>query len=340
MNNSRNCYLDNAKFVLILLVVFGHFTLDQISFIPYMQGITNAIYSFHVPVFVFISGYVSKGATHKRSDVTKILYTFFVFQIMWIIYCKITHMGYYHSNLFIPTHQNWYLLAMFTWRLLVPYTTLFPRKRLFLVSVFFAFFVGWNDSFGAPLALHRTFYFMPIFLLGYYCDNINYIKNNFVKYRTIFAIILAVCLVSIFALSEFSPKLGKMIFMAYAPRVGNYDSNVNLFLFRIIGFVSSLLIGFSFLLLIPSRRISLLSLGKNTMAPYLLHMFYVYPIVYVLRLTHSYTVGFFSVLLLFFITVLISSEWVTKLLSPLTNMDAMLKVLNWHRILGSKTRRV
>lgn len=55
----RNYLFDNLKFLLIVLVVFGH-SLEEISLAQDYAIIRAWIYSFHMPAFVFISGYFSK----------------------------------------------------------------------------------------------------------------------------------------------------------------------------------------------------------------------------------------------------------------------------------------
>ena len=57
---------DNMKMVLIILVVFGH-ALEEIS-LEHEYGIIRAcIYSFHMPVFIFISGYFSGGGAQAKA---------------------------------------------------------------------------------------------------------------------------------------------------------------------------------------------------------------------------------------------------------------------------------
>lgn len=54
----RGYQYDNIKFILILFVIFGHL-------LEYIKGdisenIYRIIYTFHMPVFIFISGYFAK----------------------------------------------------------------------------------------------------------------------------------------------------------------------------------------------------------------------------------------------------------------------------------------
>lgn len=60
----RSLLFDNIKTVLIILVVLGH-ALEEIS-LEHEYGIIRAcIYSFHMPAFIFISGYFSGGTQTK-----------------------------------------------------------------------------------------------------------------------------------------------------------------------------------------------------------------------------------------------------------------------------------
>jgi len=61
MEKERDYLFDNIKGLLILLVVFGHmiesFAFKKSTSINVMY---YAIYTFHMPIFIFISGYFSK----------------------------------------------------------------------------------------------------------------------------------------------------------------------------------------------------------------------------------------------------------------------------------------
>lgn len=56
---------DNIKIVLIILVLFGH-ALEEISLENGYGIIRACIYSFHMPVFIFISGYFSGGGGQAK----------------------------------------------------------------------------------------------------------------------------------------------------------------------------------------------------------------------------------------------------------------------------------
>ncbi|MBS7565356.1 acyltransferase family protein [Mucilaginibacter sp. Bleaf8] len=62
LSKTRDYLFDNIKFFLITLVVFGHFIESYITQNIYQKVIFICIYSFHIPLFVFLSGYFSKSA--------------------------------------------------------------------------------------------------------------------------------------------------------------------------------------------------------------------------------------------------------------------------------------
>ena len=53
-------FFDNARAILILLVVFGHMLQPYTSGDKYLSALYLVIYSFHMPTFLFISGYFEK----------------------------------------------------------------------------------------------------------------------------------------------------------------------------------------------------------------------------------------------------------------------------------------
>ena len=55
--NGRNPVYDHAKLTLIFLVVLGHLIEPFIVKSRMLEGVFNFIYVFHMPAFIFISGY-------------------------------------------------------------------------------------------------------------------------------------------------------------------------------------------------------------------------------------------------------------------------------------------
>lgn len=70
--STRNAYFDNAKFVLIFLVVFGHMISPYRTDSEGMLSIYHFIFIFHMPVFILLAGYFSKNF-HKKGYYKKSL---------------------------------------------------------------------------------------------------------------------------------------------------------------------------------------------------------------------------------------------------------------------------
>lgn len=69
-NTTRDKTIDFIKGILILFVILGHTTLgltDMYSFDDTMYGIANVIYSFHMPCFIAVSGFLYSESRHSMS---------------------------------------------------------------------------------------------------------------------------------------------------------------------------------------------------------------------------------------------------------------------------------
>ena len=115
----RDPYFDNAKFILIVLVVLGHFFTSYAFHNEMIGAIYKTIYSFHMPAFVLLSGLFAKGFYEKGylTKITKrLILPYLIFQILYTIYY---YFLYEHSsfsiNLFAPQWSLWFLMSLFFW---------------------------------------------------------------------------------------------------------------------------------------------------------------------------------------------------------------------------------
>ena len=58
----RDAFFDNMKFIMIFLVFFGHMIRLYIDDNDLLRAIYVYIYFFHIPIFVYLSGFFSKNA--------------------------------------------------------------------------------------------------------------------------------------------------------------------------------------------------------------------------------------------------------------------------------------
>jgi fucose 4-O-acetylase-like acetyltransferase len=161
----RNYHIDNVKAVMIFLVVLGHF-LTTNKCVP-AQYLYKVIYFFHMPILVFISGYLSKFNFKKMF--CQLILPLILFQILYGAY---NYLIYGDSRL----EWNkcawglWYLLTLFYHKIILQIIIKLVNKRfyfwIFLSTIIFGLLIGFvplSDEF----SFSRTFVFFPIFFLGF-----------------------------------------------------------------------------------------------------------------------------------------------------------------------------
>ena len=139
--NIRFIVLDNIKGLLIFLVVFAHFLLNYSISHKYsiIHLLVNYIYGFHMPLFIFCSGFVSKSENSKSIiTIFKLLliYLIFNFSHAFILY----YYNHRKINFLQPYHSYWYLLCLIYWRLLIN----FVENQYFsiIISFILSFLIG------------------------------------------------------------------------------------------------------------------------------------------------------------------------------------------------------
>lgn len=170
--NTREKLFDNVRGILIYLVVLGHLMAFRREEAPIIKGIYYAIYMFHMPAFVFITGYFSKNTERSRDTaVEKFLIPFLVFNTTFTI---VEYIVKGKISLFTdkydftkPKWGLWFLLACFIWKLLAKE---FAHMRAALaVSIVIGLcvpFFPYNDSM---LGFGRSIGFLPFFVAGLRC---------------------------------------------------------------------------------------------------------------------------------------------------------------------------
>ena len=272
--SKRSKYFDNAKFILIFLVVFGH----VISPLKENDGVLFTLYTFiylfHMPAFIFISGYFSKGFKRKgyfRKTVKKILIPYLIFQFLYSVF-------YYLSgkedtlqfNLFQPHWTLWFLLSLFCWNGLL---YLFSRLKWkgVLISVVLGMTVGYIDQIGSFLSLSRTFVFFPYFLIGFLLNGDQLKKFIKGKYSPLLGIlVIAVTFVYFsfgFPENALPWLLGDRSYVA----MGMDQPNAGLY--RGVQYLLTILVIFGFLTFIPQFHFKLTKIGERTLYIYLFHGF-------------------------------------------------------------------
>jgi fucose 4-O-acetylase-like acetyltransferase len=163
--SGRYGHIDALKGAGILLVVFGHLIVKPSADSTLLQVLYTGIYSFHMPLFVFLSGIFAREVLKSR-DYQKIVWTlFFPLVVFQFIYLGVSHLtGWYSYSPFTPYWLLWFITSLIGWRILLP---LFASPAGLAVALLGAVFVGYDGTVGYALSAARTIYFLPFFVLGH-----------------------------------------------------------------------------------------------------------------------------------------------------------------------------
>jgi fucose 4-O-acetylase-like acetyltransferase len=158
-------HIDALKGAGILLVVLGHLIERPQSGSLLLGTIYPAIYSFHMPLFVFVSGIFAREVLKSR-DYDKIIWTLFlplvVFQPIYISVGVAT--GWNSYSPFAPYWILWFIASLIGWRILLP---LVASPAGLAVALLGALLAGFDGGVGYALSASRTIYFLPFFVLGH-----------------------------------------------------------------------------------------------------------------------------------------------------------------------------
>ena len=163
--SNRIALWDNLKFILITLVVGGHFAEQLTNYSSIYSSIFLFIYAFHMPLFIFISGYFHSD----RNTTKKVLFYIslgFSYKVISYLVDRINGYSQYTFNLLFDSGSAWFMfeLAIYTFALSLLKD---QNKRFILIgSIILACFIGYDKSIGDCLCLSRAIIFFPFYILG------------------------------------------------------------------------------------------------------------------------------------------------------------------------------
>ena len=261
----RYAYWDNIKGLLIALVVFAH-CLYAFQSRKIVDILVDGIYFFHMPAFVFVSGFFSKrsGARSARA-LLRLLVAYLLLMAVHLVMALIQRQG---LQLVTPMYSSWYLLALIAWRLVTPY---FSKVRgIIPLAIAASFLAGLWGEINNTLALARIISFYPFFLAGYFWPQE---RAERMMQRPLGARIPAGAGLLIVggALAALTKKFLDPVARDYL--FSSYQNGVlHPALVRAAIFAIAFACSFALLFLSPSRKIPILTkAGKNSLAVYLIH---------------------------------------------------------------------
>ncbi len=258
----RDYGFDNIKCTLIFSVVLGHL----LEFCGDFTVIYRMIYLFHMPVFVFVSGYFGKFGLRQMLDK---IWMYGLFQVLYILFERLIKGAQTPLQFTTPYWILWYLFVMIFYTALIPlYQVKSNKKRVFMLmaSVMLSLAAGYFDGVGYPMSLSRFFVFQPYFLLGFYAKDMQLPK---VGRKTALALV-AGCALSL-GVAFLPPVTSRMLYGS-----GSYGSTADACIRLLLFAAACVWIGAFWVAKDTlKKKIPLVStVGKNTLSVYLLHGFF------------------------------------------------------------------
>lgn len=264
--------VDNIKVLLIFLVVFNHmiaFQLVKIDII--VRHVWYAITIFHMPAFVFVSGYLCKKPQDALRNVKNLLIPYILgYSLTWYAYiwCG-NEMDY---EILRPSGTAmWYLLALFIFRLTIG--ALGKIRFVVPLSIILALWAGTRPEFSTYLSASRIVVFFPFFAAGYlwdskYTEGVRKFKGKWV--------LVPISAILLFAVPHYMISSGIPVDIFR----GNHSyllcglTNATGMILRLLMYLISFVLILTFFAVLPDRKLPVTFIGRNTMGIYFFH----YPI--------------------------------------------------------------
>lgn len=271
---TRHYGYDNMKGILVFLVVFGHF-LELCPATLQKNILYLVIYSFHMPAFLFFSGFFAKYHPRRMGQLA-ILYG--IFQLLYRLFA---HFALQSGSalepgglLFTPYWLLWYIPVLLNCQLLLPlWTRRGPRQKIGLLalSICIALLCGYCKQIGYALSLSRFLVFLPFFLLGNLAGtHRTQIACSNGKFLLFLAVLVSISSLYLCRSGQFTPQ---MLYGSYSYAIG-YHPGIRL---QAMGIATAWIVFLAALsntiLVRPAPILSYI--GSHTLPIYLLHGFVV-----------------------------------------------------------------
>mgnify|MGYP003301006117 CR=1 FL=1 len=264
----RNAIFDSLKFILISCVVLGH-VLNYSHNSRINLALWNWLYSFEMPLFVFISGYFTKrksvGETFRGC--VRLVETLFIWNIIYCIFNP--SMEFSIERLFKPAFAYWYLLCLIIWRFILQIIPLKILKHYvpILLTFVVGLFWGFINIDGGVLSNSRVVAFFPFFMLGAYAREIGLVTRIRENKKIVSYAILVVIPMLLFLYNDTLAPY----FNCSRPYIAD-GGNIQGLMYRLLFYVLSLFQGYALLNIAPNNSL-FAKLGEQTMPIYVFHGF-------------------------------------------------------------------
>lgn len=321
---NRMPFFDNARVILIFLVVFGHMIQPFAAESQLINSTYAFIYIFHMPMFIMLAGFFAKGIGEPKYILNlakKLLLPYVIFQTLYTLFYFLLGREEWFSSILHPQWALWFLVSLFSWHILLILFKRFPGKLSVGIAVLIGLAIGYIDISAFGLSLSRTFVFFPFFLAGYFMTkaHVKSIKTSSLQIGAAIFIVSLFTLIYLFINVDVSLDTD---WLSGAIAYRSLESEISGGLTRLVIYILAAFLIVSIIALTPSGDYGWVTkMGEKTLYVYLLHGFIIQPMrqFEVLSYNHWYDV-FVFIILSALIVIVLSSRPVVTLTRPLMEL--------------------
>lgn len=264
----------NLRFILIVTVFIGNAIEPLITRMESLHTLYLWIFSFHMPLFVLVTGYFAKKSMtgkQARDVLLQIGLQYVIFQSLYsILDATVFHVEDIHRSFFAPYLLLWFLFSHACWRMLLMAMNKLTAAQQLLIAGLLGVFVGYLPVDGVWLSISRTFVFFPFFIAGYHFSFETF-SQRFKPSIKLISAFLSLLLLLVFSLSGNKLNVGWFYGSLTYMQLGHDAWYAGVF--RVATYALQLIASIAFLAWIPMTVSRITDLGRRTLYVFLLHGF-------------------------------------------------------------------
>ena len=278
-SRGRLYYFDNAKFILIFLVVLAHFVASLNDTSPFCRALWGVINYFHMPALIFISGffakrYISKSREIKVQRVATYVILMAAATLFYALFQTFALDLPFRPSMMSARPAMWFLQCLIAWHVMLPVLSYFKPGYVMAASIVLGLLVGYQNGASHFMSISRMFVHLPFFMAGYYIkqEHIDKLNKKIFKWMGAgaFAAVAAISYILPFTVIESlltsrAPYAKLKILVAHIPEPLFWTARLWFY-----GVAAALIV--AFLALVPRGKAIFTNLGQETLSVYILHI--------------------------------------------------------------------
>ncbi|UQZ35706.1 fucose 4-O-acetylase [Paenibacillus sp. PK3_47] len=262
----------NLRLMLIVTVFVGNAIEPLVGRMGGLHSLYLWIFSFHMPLFVLVTGYFAKKSLNGsagRKVLLQIGLQYLIFQSLYsALDASLFHVDNIHHSFFAPYLLLWFLASHACWRLLMLGMGKWSRTAQIVFAAAAGVAVGYLQLDGIWFSISRTFVYLPFFVIGYHFNFAAFARLYQKHFKTAAAAGSLLLLVVLGTLGSGIPHgwlYGSMTYM----QLGVHEWYAGIY--RLALYVLQAAASMAFLGLVPYGLSRMTDWGRRTLYVFLLH---------------------------------------------------------------------